>query len=347
MIDHHHKNFMQRCFDLARLGEHDVQTNPMVGCVIVHQGKIIGEGYHKAFGESHAEVMALNSVQSGNKKLIVQSTMYVSLEPCSHFGKTPPCAHRIVKEGIRHVVVSCLDPNPVVKGSGIEYLKKNGVEVQIGILHEEGEYLIRKFKFWVQNRTPFVTLKWAQSADLKFGIEGQQVWLSNPFSKVFVHRLRATHGAIMVGTNTAMVDRPSLNTRLAPGPSPVRIVPDRTGKLHEDHPFFSDKLPTIIYSEVEKGILPAHIQRVNIDFSKDPLLQILQDLADRNLNTLLVEGGAQLIKSFIRENFWQEAVVIRTPKKLGSGISAPLLHGKQLKQFNLKDDEILLIRSDN
>lgn len=334
---------MRRCLDLARLGRHGVGTNPMVGCVIVHEGRMIGEGYHKAIGEPHAEVNAINSVSPDDRHLLKTSTLYVSLEPCNHFGRTPPCSQRIVQEKIPRVVISCPDPNPDVSGNGARYLREHGVDVTVGILEEEGRYLIRRFLHWVGNKLPYVTLKWAQSKDLLMGVEGKQVWLSNPVSKVLVHKLRSEHEGIMVGTETVLTDNPKLNTREYPGPSPTRIIPDRKGRIPDHHPLFSDGIPTLFYSGTPRETDASHVTVIPFDFSGDHLGDFLGDLADRHIHSLMIEGGAALLNAFIREGLWQEAWVIRVAKKLEKGIKAPLLHGSLHERVNLEGDEVLHI----
>ncbi len=340
-----HDTFMRRCFDLARLGSFGVQTNPMVGCVIVHESRVIGEGYHEAIGKPHAEVNAINAVRPEDRKLLRDSTLYVSLEPCNHFGRTPPCSLRIVQEKIPRVVISCPDPNPDVTGKGANYLREHGVDVTMGILEEEGRFLIRRFLHWVKQRLPYVTLKWAQSKNLLMGVPGKQVWLSNAFSKVLVHKLRAEHAGIMVGTDTALTDKPKLNTREYPGPSPVRIIPDRKGRIPDTHPLFSDGIPTLLYSGISRASVAAHVTIIPVDYSGENLGLVLEDLAARNIHSLMVEGGAALLNAFIKDGLWQEAWVIRVKKAIEKGIKAPLLHGTLREKFNLEDDEVLHIQN--
>ncbi|RMF32110.1 MAG: bifunctional diaminohydroxyphosphoribosylaminopyrimidine deaminase/5-amino-6-(5-phosphoribosylamino)uracil reductase RibD, partial [Bacteroidetes bacterium] len=219
--------FMRRCFDLARLGAGRVSPNPMVGAVLVYEGRIIGEGWHRRYGGAHAEVNALASVAPSDRALIRRSTLYVSLEPCCIHRKTPPCTNLILREGIPRVVVSCLDPTPEVNGRGLELLREGGVEVRVGVLEEEGRRLIRFREAFVRHGRPFVLLKFACSRDGFLGKPGEQIWISNPWTKRWVHRCRAAADAILVGTRTARTDNPQLTTRLFFGDSPLRIVLDR------------------------------------------------------------------------------------------------------------------------
>lgn len=343
MLRQDHETYIRRCFDLARLGMYGVKTNPVVGSVIVHRGRVIGEGYHKAIGGPHAEVMAINAVSGPDRHLLPESTLYVSLEPCNHFGRTPPCSHLIVAERIPVVVISCSDPNPNVSGNGADHLRAHGVEVTMGVLQEEGRHLIRRFLYRTRYQRPWVTLKWAQSADLLIGRKGEQVWLSNAISKIMVHKLRAEHAGIIVGTDTVLTDNPKLNTRAYPGPSPVRIIPDSKGRIPDSHPIFTDGIPTFLYSGVPRDASASHVKFIPFDFSGNFLDHLLDDLESRNIHSLMVEGGAKLLSSFIEGGLWQEAWVIRARKFLGTGIRAPLLHGKLQDSFHLQDDEVLHI----
>lgn len=335
-----HEKFMRRCLDLARLGAGHVKSNPMVGSVIVHRGKIIGQGYHKVFGGPHAEINALDSVAESDRHLIPESTLYISLEPCCIHGKTPPCTSRILKEGIPHVVISCLDPNPAVSGNGVAQLSEAGVKVESGILESEGRFLIRIFTHWMAQKRPFITLKWAQSADGFIGRKNHQIWLSGETTKYFVHKLRSEHSGIMVGTQTVLVDEPLLNNRLHPGPSPIRIIPDRQGTIPPAHPMFSDGIQTIMYTETEGNQSNDHVTCVQMKFDGNSLDAILADLGSRQIETVLVEGGAELINSFIEQNAWHEAYLIKSPKTLDEGIKAPVAEGELIHKFHIEDDEI-------
>ena len=287
---------MRRCLQLARCGEAGAPPNPMVGAVVVCDGRIIGEGYHRHCGGPHAEVNAINSVRE--RHLLSRSTIYVSLEPCAHYGKTPPCADLIIESGIRRVVVGCTDPFAKVNGLGIKKLQEAGCEVQVGVLEKECRELNCRFFTFHQKHRPWITLKWAQSRD---GIMGgdERITFSNALTQTLVHRMRARSGAILVGTNTALQDNPTLTTRLWPGQNPLRLTID--------------------------GSTPTHI------YLEENIEEILQDLYSRGIQSLLVEGGARLLQSFIDKGLWDEARLETAPFCLGEGVSAPILKDEQLE----------------
>ena len=256
------QQWIQRCFDLAKHGLGHVSPNPPVGAILVYQDTILGEGYHRKFGGPHAEVEAFNSVPPGKKHLIPQSTLYVSLEPCCITGKTPPCTDRIILEGVRDVRIGITDPNPSVAGKGIELLKENGIKVTFNILPEQGEHLVRSFKTNILQKRPHVILKWAQSKFNIMGIEGQQVWLSHPYTSTWSHRLRAEADAIMVGARTITTDNPELTTREYPGRSPQRVVYDPNGSLNASFKVFNDDgTPVTYFSNAVKDSLPDKTDR--------------------------------------------------------------------------------------
>ena len=300
--------YMQRCIQLAKCGEMGAPPNPMVGAVIVHNDRIIGEGYHRKCGGPHAEVNAIRSVR--DESLLKDSTIYVSLEPCSHYGKTPPCADLIIEKGIPRVVVGCLDPFAKVNGQGIRKLRDAGIEVVVGVMEQECLQLNRKFITFHQQHRPWVTLKWAQSQDGFMDADRQPgepaVKFSSAFTQTLVHRMRAMNQAIMVGTRTVLLDNPSLTTRLWDGPNPLRVSVDRKGILPESIHLKDGKVPTVIYCH---GDLPA----------------ILEDLYRQGIQSLMVEGGACLIQHFVDEGLWDEARVEVAPLVLGKGVSAPRL----------------------
>ena len=322
--------YMQRCLQLARCGAGSTSPNPMVGAVIVCDGRIIGEGYHIRAGEPHAEVNAVNSVAEADRHLLSRSTMYVSLEPCSHYGKTPPCCDMIIARGIARVVIGTADPNPQVDGAGIERMRSAGIDVTVGVLEEECLRLNRAFFTSQIYKRPYVTLKWAQSADgfidlLREG--GQAVKISSPVSQVAVHRLRAQNVAILVGRHTALLDDPSLNIRHWAGRSPLRLVIDKNGTLPADLKIFDGTLPTVVYAACEKeDKVGKNIEQVVLDFNEPLLPQILAHLNGRRVDSLLVEGGATLLQSFIKASLWDEArVEINPGLELGNGVVAPSL----------------------
>ena len=330
-----HDFFMHRCLQLAKLGAGYVSPNPMVGAVLVNNGRIIGEGYHKKFGEAHAEVNCLNSVKDEDRRLIPESVLYVSLEPCSHFGKTAPCTDLIIKNRIPKVVIGCGDPSKEVKGKGVEKLIAAGVRVEAGILEKEcKEFNKRFFTFHTQHR-PYIILKWAETADGKIAPlnppEGgtlenpsiKRLLISNEYTNRLVHKWRSEESSILVGTNTALLDNPELTTRNWSGPSPVRLVVDMDLKLPASLKVFNDKQRTVIFNTVkhEENGNPAYYQ-VTEDVSLAQ--QIVNALYQMKIQSVIVEGGARLLQSFIDEDMWDEARVICNKQlTIGNGLSGP------------------------
>lgn len=312
------EKYMARCLQLARHGELTTSPNPMVGAVIVHDGRIIGEGWHRCYGGPHAEVNAVRSVHPEDEHLLPHSTIYVSLEPCSHWGKTPPCAELLVEKSFRRVVVGCLDPNEKVAGRGIRRLQEAGIEVVVGVLEAECRWLNRKFMTFHSLHRPYITLKWAESADgfidrqRESANDGEPVHFSSPWTQMLVHRLRATHEAILVGRRTWELDRPSLTTRLWPGKSPKKLV--LTTKLKDDELGIRD-------GQVQPKLIPdlsALSALATVQPSENPHTPILSPI-----QSILVEGGAQTLQSFIDADLWDETYIERTDIVLGDGIKAP------------------------
>ena len=317
------EKYMRRCIELAKNGLCNVAPNPMVGAVIVCDGRIIGEGYHVRCGEAHAEVNAIRSVK--DESLLKRSTIYVSLEPCSHYGKTPPCADLIIEKQIPRIVIGCRDPFSKVAGRGIQKLQNAGREVIVGVLEEECLHLIRRFITFNTLRRPFITLKWAESADRFIDIEridGNPVLLSSPLTSMLVHKKRAENTAIMVGRRTALLDNPSLTVRNWYGRNPIRIVLDRNLSLPNDLQIFNGEIPTLVFTEKEHPEEKS-VSYITIDFAHNPLNQIMEELYQRNIQSLLVEGGSQLLQSFIDNELWDEAYIEKCPKQLYSGVKAP------------------------
>ena len=325
--------YMHRCLFLAGKGEGFTKPNPMVGAVIVHKNKIIGEGYHRQFGKAHAEVNAINSVK--NKSLLKDSTMYVSLEPCSHHGKTPPCAELIISSKIPRVVIAVRDPNPNVAGKGVEMMKNNGIEVSEGLLEAEAREINRFFFVNQLLSRPYIILKWAQSKDgfidfhRKPGENKLPVILSNKLTHSIVHKLRTEVQGILVGTNTAILDNPKLSARKWFGYDPTRIVIDRDNKIPLDSALFDGKVPTIVFtaSIPHNRENSDHLTFIEIDFTKDTNNQILKHLYIRKIYSVLVEGGANLLSSFINKNLWDEAFIEVSETKLYKGVSSPEIKG--------------------
>lgn len=322
-IDH---TYMQRCFYLARLGRGYVAPNPMVGCVIVAEGRIIGEGYHRQYGGPHAEVNALNSVTE--KHLLSKSTVYVNLEPCSHYGKTPPCAARLVKEGIKKVVICNLDPNPLVAGRGIAMLREAGIEVETGVLEPEGWALNKRFFTYFTQKRPYIILKWAQTADGFLDAFGDTpIRISTNITKALVHQMRAEESAILVGTQTALKDNPSLHTRRWFGNHPLRIAIDKTGKIPSTHHLLDNTQPTILVSEQKNE--PPYMA---FDFSQDIIPQLLSKLYDLKIQSIIVEGGQNTLERFIAGNYFDEIQVEIGSYTCGQGTPAPVFAQDGLRQ---------------
>lgn len=338
-----HEQYMQRCLDLARLGRGRVAPNPMVGSVIVYNGKIIGEGYHQEYGKPHAEVNAIASVQ--NEELLAESTLYVNLEPCAHYGKTPPCSLLIIEKGIKHVVIGTVDPFAKVAGKGIEMLEKAGVKVEINILQKACWDLNRRFFTFHKQKRPFVILKWAQTPDGFIDIDrsaedfGQPTWITNELARTSVHRLRAEEAAIMVGTKTAQKDNPSLSVRDWRGENPLRIVLDREMKLRSSLHVFDQTIPTIVFTQ-ERVPAKKNLEYITVDFENNILTQIMNELYERNVQSLIVEGGSRLLENFVTQNLWDEARVYIGHRFFHKGIKAPEFKG-QLSSFEEFDESRL------
>ncbi len=327
---------MQRALELAQLGQGTVAPNPMVGCVIVHENRIIGEGWHRQYGQAHAEVNALNDVTERN--LLPQATVYVTLEPCSHYGKTPPCADRLVSEGVRRVVICNDDPNPLVAGRGIRKLREAGIEVETGVLAAQGRRINRRFFTYFEKNRPFLILKWAETADgYLAGREGQPLQISNAISRRLLHKWRTEEDAFLVGTRTLQADNPQLNARLWPGRNPVRIGLDRGLSLPNTYHFLDDSQVTLVYNQRETR-QTERTQWVIPDSWDLPTL--MQDLRQRSIQSVVIEGGPTLLQSFIEQNLWDEIRIFRSSVRLGSGLAAPDFCGTLLQKDRLLTDEL-------
>ncbi|MDR0231893.1 MAG: bifunctional diaminohydroxyphosphoribosylaminopyrimidine deaminase/5-amino-6-(5-phosphoribosylamino)uracil reductase RibD [Dysgonamonadaceae bacterium] len=322
------EKYMQRCIQLALNGKGFVAPNPMVGAVIVYNDKIIGEGFHRQYGEAHAEVNAIASV--ADHSLLKHATLYVNLEPCSHHGKTPPCSELIISKGIPKVVVGCLDPFPEVSGRGIRMMQEAGIEVKVGVLENECRNLNKRFLTYIQQKRPYIILKWAQSADgfldknREIGTNEKPVRLSNDFTQMMVHRMRAEESAIIVGTRTALLDNPSLTTRFWSGKNPLRILIDKELNIPSNFHLLDGTVSTLIYTN-EVAENKENIVYKTLDFEKDILPQIMNDLYERKIQSLIVEGGRVLLGSFIQLGLWDEACVETVSTLIKSGIPAPYL----------------------
>ena len=310
---------MQVCIDLALKGFPLAFPNPMVGCVIVHNDSIIGQGYHQQFGSHHAEVNAIASVE--NKELLEQSTLYVSLEPCAHFGKTPPCADLIVKSKIPRVVIGSLDTFSEVNGKGIQRLKETGIEVLTKVLEKECRAINKRFFTFHEKKRPYVILKWAQTSDGYIAPLNQKepLWISSPESKILVHQWRSQEQAILVGRKTVELDNPLLTTREVKGKNPIRIVLDRKLSLNKDLLIFNDDAPTLVVND--KLSSDNHLK---IDFN-NLAPSLLKELHRRNIQSIIIEGGAQTLNTFIDAKVWDEARVFTSKKTLEKGVQSPLI----------------------
>ena len=321
-----HESYMQRCVDLAYLGQGNVSPNPMVGCVIVKNGLIIGEGYHSEYGGKHAEIKAIESVL--DQKEIENSTVYISLEPCVHHGKTPPCVNELINRKIKIAVIGSRDSNPIVGGKGIESLKRAGIEVHENVLSEACRTLNKRFFTFHEKRRPYVILKWAQTSDgyldknREIGEKGIN-WISSPESKVLVHKWRSEEQSILVGRNTIMNDNPSLTVREISGKNPTRIVIDSQLQLSKDVNIFSKDAPTLVFNRLKNDQTDG-VEWIKI--SETSTKHILDELFKRNIQSVLVEGGSRTLQYFIIDNVWDEARVIVGDVKFGDGVKAPVMN---------------------
>ncbi len=326
-----HQLYMHRCLELARPGAGHVAPNPMVGSVLIYEDRIIGEGYHQQYGQAHAEVNCINSVKEEDKSFIDKSVIYVSLEPCAHFGKTPPCADLIIKNKIPTAVVGCRDPFEQVDGKGIEKLENAGIKVIIGILENECKELNKRFFTFHIYKRPYIILKWAQSKNQKIAnADFSRVLISNAYSNRLVHKWRSEEFAIMVGTNTALYDNPTLNARHWTGPDPVRLVVDMNLRLPNDLQIFDNKQKTVILNsfkhEEQENVLYYKLNE-NVSF----VASLLKDCYEFKIQSILIEGGTKLLQSFIDEKLWDEARVIENSQLIiDNGLNAPVLSNHHL-----------------
>jgi diaminohydroxyphosphoribosylaminopyrimidine deaminase/5-amino-6-(5-phosphoribosylamino)uracil reductase len=338
---------MLRCIQLAENGLGNTYPNPLVGSVIVYENKIIGEGWHYQSGMPHAEVNAIASVK--NQSLLKDATIYVSLEPCSHFGKTPPCANLIIEKGIKNIIIGSMDPNPKVAGNGIKLLKDHGSYVVERVLEKECNKLNKRFFTFFKKQRPYIILKWAETSDgfisPKGKTEKRPVWITNKKSRQLVHKWRAEESSILIGTNTAIEDNPSLTTRDWEGNSPIRLVIDKSLKIPIDANVFDFKARTIIITEVKKENEKNVIYEL-IDFSKNIATQIIELIYRYKIQSLIVEGGAKTLQTFIDKNLWDEARIIKGIPFFKEGIKAPFINGKICSESKIKQDTFKIILND-
>ena len=323
-----HQDYIRRCITIAKNGLGTTRPNPMVGCVIVHNNTIISEGFTSPYGGNHAEVNAISAVK--DKAILKQATIYVTLEPCSHYGKTPPCSDLIIASKIPKVVIGCIDDNEHVAGKGIKRLKAAGVDVIVGVLENECRTHHKRFFTFHNKKRPYIILKWAQTQDHFIAPTSKAtktpVWISNAYSRQLTHRWRAEEQAILVGTRTVLEDNPSLTVRDWTGTHPTRVVIDRSRKIAPNHAIFKTKAPTIC------------IDDTHIDFTQPIAAQICQVLQKHSITSLIIEGGSTTLQSFIDENLWDEARVFTGPLQFASGTKAPVIQGTLQMETNLQAD---------
>jgi diaminohydroxyphosphoribosylaminopyrimidine deaminase / 5-amino-6-(5-phosphoribosylamino)uracil reductase len=338
------EQYMQRCIELARKGEGSVAPNPMVGAVLVHDDVIIGEGWHQQYGEAHAEVNCIGeAVQNGQTDKFQQSTLYVSLEPCAHFGKTPPCSDLIIKHKIPKVVIGCRDPFKEVDGKGIEKLNAAGVEVIVDVLKDECIDLNKRFFTFHQQQRPYIILKWAQTKNgMMASRSSERLLISNEMTNRLVHQWRSEEASILVGTNTALLDDPQLTNRYFPGKQPVRLVLDKQLRLPKTLKLFNDDATTIIFNSI-KSSDERNVQYCQLPNNDDTIPAVLNALYQLNINSVIVEGGAQLLQSFIDAGTWDEARIITNEElSVEDGLKAPqLINSLQTEQQMMGTDRIV------
>ncbi len=343
-----HEKYIRRCIELAQNGLGTTYPNPMVGSVIVYEDQIIGEGWHKKAGEPHAEVNAVRSVK--DKSLLKKATIYVSLEPCSHFGKTPPCCDLIIANEIPNVVVGTVDPNEKVAGKGILKLIEAGANVTVGVLDEECNELNKRFFTFHQKKRPYIILKWAESQDgflapeKEIDQERKPVWITNQYSRQLVHKWRTEEQAILVGTQTVVDDNPKLNARDWDGNNPTRIVIDQNNRIDENSFIFDDTVKTIVFSKTSRPS-KEKTQFEVIDFEKNIISQILDVLYQNQIQSVIIEGGRQMLQSFIDENLWNEARIFIGKTSFEKGTKAPIISRKNTTKTNILSDELIQIRN--
>lgn len=328
--------FMRRALELAEWGRGCVSPNPLVGCVIVHEDRIIGEGWHREYGGPHAEVNAVNSVE--NQALLSESTVYVTLEPCAHWGKTPPCANLLVEKKVKKVVIAATDSNPLVGGRGIEILKNAGIEVETGILEKDARWQNRRFFTQIEKQRPYVILKWAQTQDGFVAKENfDSKWISNSHSRQLVHKWRAEEDAILVGKNTAAYDNPRLDVRDWVGKNPIRVVLDSKLELSSEVNLFDQSIPTLVFNALKSD------NKDNLAWIKLPEITpetVLKELHSRKIQSLIVEGGSQVIHQFIQSGLWDEARIFTAPTQFRRGISAPRLNQNPSETLSIDTDRL-------
>lgn len=351
------EQIMRKCISLAKQGLGNTYPNPLVGSVIIKDDRIIGQGFHSRAGLAHAEVEAIHSVE--NSELLKNSTLIVNLEPCNHFGKTPPCTHLIINSGIKKVIIGMPDPYPKVNGKGIKKLIENGIEVECGILKKECENLNRRYLTSIKKSRPYVILKWAQSADGYFAPpkslrnKSQPYWLTGNSTQRLVHKWRSEEESILVGVQTIIDDNPELTVRLLDGPhrNPVRIILDPNLRTPQNAKVMSTEAQTILISNKKAEYLDNHVKVLNLksQYNRSLITSLMEILHSENIQSVLVEGGKKTLQSFIDSSKWDEARILTAPKQLNGGIKAPVLDSGKIKinQFFVQNDKIEVYRNSN
>lgn len=340
---------MQRCLELAKTGLREAMPNPSVGAVLVYNNRIIGEGHTSPYGGAHGEVNCINSVKEQDRHLIPKSTLYVSLEPCSHYGKTPPCSDLIIAHNIQDIVIGAIDPHDKVAGNGIKKLKAAGKNVIVGVLEKECRELNKRFFTFHEKKRPYIILKWAESADGFISPEKRNeqkpVWISNPYSRQLVHKWRSEEAAILVGTQTVIDDNPKLDVRDWNGENPVRIVLDKTSRITDDYFVKNHKIKSIILTEKNNMPNLENLVYENSAFDKNLAEEIAGVLYCYNIQSVLIEGGSRTLQTFINEGLWDEARVFKGKAVFHSGTKAPLLKATPVAKQDIVDDELLIFRN--
>ncbi|MBT6809367.1 MAG: bifunctional diaminohydroxyphosphoribosylaminopyrimidine deaminase/5-amino-6-(5-phosphoribosylamino)uracil reductase RibD [Flavobacteriales bacterium] len=339
-----HEFYIKKCLEIARLGSGHVSPNPMVGSVIVYYGEIIGKGYHEKYGSHHAEVNAINSVK--DKSLLKKSTLYVNLEPCAHFGKTPPCSNLIIENKIPKVVIGCIDTFSKVSGKGIERMQNSGIEVTTGVLEKESRKLNKRFFTFHEKKRPYIILKWAESQDGFIAPKNQTkaFWMTSRDSKKLVHKWRSEEDAILVGRITAEKDNPSLTVREMEGKNPIRIVIDKDLKLSDDLNLFNNDAKTIIFNQL-KTEENNSTNYIKTEFN-NLIENILEELYKQNIQSIIIEGGTKTLQSFIDKKMWDEARVFKTNINIGNGLKSPIVNGKISSEIQIDTDSLKIIVND-
>jgi diaminohydroxyphosphoribosylaminopyrimidine deaminase/5-amino-6-(5-phosphoribosylamino)uracil reductase len=351
-----HEKYINRCIELAKNGLGTTYPNPLVGAVIVHNNIVIGEGWHQKAGEPHAEVNAINAVK--NKELLKEATIYVNLEPCSHYGKTPPCSDLIIRSKIPNVVIGALDTNTLVSGNGIKHLREQGCHVEVGILEQECVDLNKRFYTFHNNKRPYIILKWAASNDGFIDVnrtvnsdkDAKPTWITNEYSRLLVHQFRTEEQAILIGTETAIKDNPKLDARNWNGNNPIRIVLDKSLRIPLHYHIFDGSVKTIIVidkntiiNDLLKSLSNIHLEVIN--FKESMMEQLIRVLHKHEIQSVIVEGGKQLLESFINQNLWDEARVFIGNKSFINGVASPNIKGDKLTEISIFGDSLSIYKN--